>query len=70
MLLLKNDLLDIIQEDIDKEQKFLQECVELKVKTDSSEWKLSNLMYMQNYISRLEDITDLDEDKNLSFNNS
>ena len=68
LILTKPELLQMIEAEIEKEKEFIQECIEMKVNnTTATEWKLSNLMFMYNYISNIEDVTDIEEDKQESL---
>jgi len=68
MIITKQEILEMIEEDIQKEKDFIQECMIMKVEnTSATEWKISNLMFMQNYIDRIESLTDIEEDKEKSL---
>jgi len=69
LILTKSELLEIIDEDIEKAKELWTELKTHQLDTESVEYKLDRLQFMYSYIEKLEDINDLEDDKQESFNN-
>lgn len=64
MILTKSELLNLVQEDIEHTQWVIDTLKENELALDY----MQKLQFMSNYIEAIEDVMDIEEDKNLSLN--
>jgi len=67
MILNKSELLEIIDWDIIETKKLYTHRGKHSLSTDIAEDRLEKLMFMRDYVEEIEDVTDLEDDKNQSL---
>lgn len=70
MILTKKEILELIETDIDETQTLIDNLSKEQLNTENAVEYKSYLLFTQDYISKFECATDIEEDKNLSFKNS
>lgn len=66
-MITKEEILDIIEEDIEQVKEDIKNCSIFNVDSTSFEQRLKDLLFTEKYISQIVDQTDLEEEKSAEY---